>query len=106
MTLDIYNINISDPYDKKNKIAENEYYIIAIKIFGGQLDIQINGEKIENKGNNEEEKKGLEWYFILLIVVGSLLFIALVIILIIIIKRKRGNTSENIEDKMQNLTSV
>ena len=108
ITLNNYIINISEPYNEKIKIMENEYYIVMIRLFNGELDIQINGEK--EKGNENEDnkgdKKGLEWYVILLIVLGSVIFVILVIVIIIVIKRKKRVSKDQIEDKIQNLALI
>ena len=86
---------------------ENEFYIITILIYGeGNLDIEISGEKAEEKKEEKiPENKGLKWYIILLIVLGAILFIGLIILIIIIIRKKR-KSSEQIEDKIQSLTQV
>ena len=102
-----YILDIIEPYNDNIKLMENEFYIITILIYEeGNLDIEISGEKAEEKKEEKiPENKGLKWYIILLIVLGAILFIGLIILIIIIIRKKR-KSSEQIEDKMQSLTQV
>ena len=102
-----YILDIIEPYNDNIKLMENEFYIITILIYEeGNLDIEISGEKAEEKKEEKiPENKGLKWYIILLIVLGAILFIGLIILIIIIIRKKR-KSSEQIEDKIQSLTQV
>ena len=72
-----------------------------IRIFEGNLNIMINGEK-----ESANEKKGLEWYYILLIIIGSILIIIIIFVIIIIIKRRKGISNDDIEEKIEGLTEV
>ena len=92
---------VSEPYSDEIKVKENEYYIIMIRIFEGNLNIMINGEK-----ESANEKKGLEWYYILLIIIGSILIIIIIFVIIIIIKRRKGISNDDIEEKIEGLTEV
>ena len=103
MTSNNYHIDIPDPYNEQIKIIDNEYYIVMIRLFEGELDVYLNGEK----ETESEDENGLEWYEILLIVLGSIIFIIVIILIFIYIRRhKKGDSFEKIEDKMQNLTEI
>ena len=40
---------VPEPYSDEIKVKENEYYIIVIRIFEGDLNAIINGEKENEK---------------------------------------------------------
>ena len=96
---DIYNINVN--------LMDDEYYIFAIRIYYGDINIKIKGEHYtqEEKDETEEndDKKGLETYEIVLIVIGSIILFILIIIVIFCVKRKKMVTNEQIEEKMKTL---
>ena len=103
------NITISEPYNPKIKLMNDEYYIVMIKLYDdSEVDISINGVKEKNQEKKvvPVNNKGLKWYEITLIVVGAIVFIIIVIIIIILIRRKKGMSDKLIEDKMNDLISV
>ena len=110
MKLSSFEFSINDPYDENIKLMKDEYYIIMIGIFSGEINVKINIEKKEEKKEEkksegtDEEKGGLENYQIALIIVGAILFIILVIVIIFIILRKRKLKNNEIEEinKMNN----
>ena len=111
------NITISEPYNPKIKLMNDEYYIVMIRLYDdSEVDISINGVKEKNNDKDQDQdqekkvvpvnNKGLKWYEIILIVVGAIVFLIIVIIIIILIRRKKRMSDKLIEDKVNDLTAV
>ena len=93
MRFNNYSLTISNLYDKKIKLMKDEYYIVMIEIFYGDIEAKISGEK-------KDDDNGLETYKIILIIVSSVIFIILLFLIICIIRKKKNHSSEEIEKKL------
>ena len=102
MVINNFNFSIYEPYNENIKLMKDEYYIIMIRVFYGDLNVKINAEKYDNKIEDDDED-GLKDYEIALIVVGAVMFVILLIVIIFIVIRKRRLKDEKIEDKVNNM---
>ena len=95
------------------KIMDGEYYCVLFENLGSYLHLKMSKKEDddsdndpENKGNNTQGKD-LETWKISLIIVGSILALIILIVIVIYSLRKRSHIKNSqIEEKMENLTTI